>query len=344
MPGSVSYTGDRPIIVPSLPQSLYVEVTSKCNSLCVHCPRTFYGRHWKTDLGLAEFEAILAQLPELKRIVLHGLGEPLLNPELFTMIRLLKARDVHVVFNSNAIALLPPIQRELIDCGLDEYRVSFDAATPETYRKIRGVPAFPRVVVNVRSLMRLKQQLGAATPRVSIWFVTMKDNLHELPELVRLAAGLGVDEVYVQRLVFFDEGLAIEAQSLYGRLSEQEQRLLDEAGELGRRLGVCLNASGRSTLQQSLGAGTSPGQDGRPWMACRRPWELSYITAEGEVLPCCFVPFVTNAQWQDYVLGDVRTQSLAEIWNGERYREFRRRFLSDAPPECCRGCGVKWSV
>ena len=59
-------------------------------------------------------------------------------------------------------------------------------------------------------------------------------------------------------------------------------------------------------------------------MSCRRPWELSYITAEGEVLPCCFVPFVTDAQWQENVLGDLKTQTLTEIWNGERYREFRR--------------------
>jgi radical SAM protein with 4Fe4S-binding SPASM domain len=150
--------------------------------------------------------------------------------------------------------------------------------------------------------------------------------------------------VYIQRLVFFDEGLAVEAQSLYRKLTEQEERLLDESEELGRQLGVRFNASGRTTPTQSLGADPAPDTPVRPWMACRRPWELSYITAEGEVLPCCFVPFVTNAHWQDFVLGNVQEQRLDEIWNGERYREFRRRFLSAEPPECCRGCGVKWSV
>ena len=42
---------------------------------------------------------------------------------------------------------------------------------------------------------------GAERPRVSLWFVGMQENLHELPDFVRLAADLGVPEVYLQRLV-----------------------------------------------------------------------------------------------------------------------------------------------
>jgi MoaA/NifB/PqqE/SkfB family radical SAM enzyme len=332
---------ERPVRVPWSQRSLYVEVSNRCNSLCVHCPRTFNGLDWDRDLSVAEFAAVVDQLPDLRRVVMHGLGEPLLNPELFTMIGMLKERGVHVVFNSNAIALSPRLQRRVIESGLDEYRVSFDAATPETYAKIRGVPGFAKAVRNLTALLALKAELDAATPHVSLWFVTMKENLRELADFVALAAEIGAPEVHVQRLVYFGEGLAVEEQSLFRSLAIEEQRQLDRAERIARERGVQLSASGEAP---DGSAASDPALAGHPWWTCRRPWELSYVTAEGEVLACCFVPFVTNGRWKDQVLGNVREQSLAEIWNGERYQSFRRQFLSDQPPAVCSGCGTKWSV
>ena len=81
----------------------------------------------------------------------------------------------------------------------------------------------------------------------------------------------------------------------------------------------------------------------RPWAACRRPFTLVYVTANGNVLPCCIAPFATR-HYPGIVLGNVFERPLAEIWNGERYREFRRAILTESPPECCSGCGVKWSL
>jgi len=332
----------RPVVVPWQPRSLYVEVSNRCNSLCVHCPRTFHGRHWKRDLTLAEFQAVIEQLPELERIVLHGLGEPLLNPQLFEMIALLKARGVYVVFNSNALALSPRLQRRVVESGLDEFRVSFDAATAQTYRTIRGVRGFERAVANVRGLLAYQREQGTTRPRVSLWFVTMRENVRELADFVRLAAAIGAPEVHIQRLVYFGEGLAVEEQSLFRQLAAEEQAQLEEAERVAAAQGVQLSASGGEPPRRSL---DGPHADERhPWWACRRPWQLAYITAAGEVLACCFVPFVTGGRWQEHVLGDLRMQSLAEIWNGERYQAFRRQFLSDTPPPVCAGCGSKWSV
>ncbi|MFN8535123.1 MAG: radical SAM protein [Dehalococcoidia bacterium] len=333
---------DRPVFVPWTQRSLYVEVTNRCNSLCVHCPRTFNGLHWDRDLTIAEFVAVTDQLPDLERIVLHGLGEPLLNPQLFEMIALLKARGVRVVFNSNAIALSARLRQRVVQSGLDEYRVSFDAATPETYAKIRGVPGFGKAVHNVRALLALKQSLGATTPHVSLWFVTIRENVQELADFVRLAAEIGAPEIHIQRLVYFGEGLAVEEQSLFHRLADEEQRQIDLAEQIAADFGVVLSASGNEPAADSLSS--RPALAAHPWWTCRRPWQLSYVTAEGEVLACCFVPFVTNGNWKDQVLGNVREQSLAEIWNGDRYQAFRRQFLSDRPPAICAGCGSKWSV
>ena len=57
------------------------------------------------DLSWERFLEITEQFPQLRRVVLHGIGEPLLNRELGRMIRHLKGRGAHVLFNSNGLLL-----------------------------------------------------------------------------------------------------------------------------------------------------------------------------------------------------------------------------------------------
>lgn len=333
--------GQRPAVVPQLPRSLYIETTNRCDSRCQTCVRTFVTLEPPKDLTLAELRRVVDQFPALDRVVLHGVGEPLLNRELVPMIRYLKARGATVLFNSDAITLTPERARQLVESGLDEYRVSLDAATRETYLRIRGVDRFPRVVANVRGLLRLQRYLGRPLPRVSLWFTAMRANLEELPALIRLAAELRVGQVHVQRLVWNGFGLAVEAQSLHRALQAREQALLDEAEALGRATGVRLSASGLTTPRASLdGDGVD---EARPWAGCQRPWTLSYVTANGHVLPCCMAPW-TARDYRGAILGHAFTTPFAEIWNGEAYRRFRTRFETDEPPDPCRGCGRLWSL
>jgi MoaA/NifB/PqqE/SkfB family radical SAM enzyme len=321
------------------PTTLYLEVTNRCNSLCAHCPRTHFPKPPR-DLSLAQIARLVEQLPGLRQAVLHGVGEPLLNRELPGIIRYLKGRGLRVLFNSNVIGLGPRLQDELVCSGLDEYRASLDAAAAGTYHTIRGVPCWSEVVGNLKGLLATRHRLGSATPRVSLWFVVMRENLAELPGLARLAVEIGVDEVYAQRLVYFDAGLAVEAQSVYRHLTAEQERLLAEAAEICAAAGVPFRASGNAAPEASL-QGADGG--GRPWRPCQRPWTLMYVSAEGNVHPCCFVPFVEHNR-ETTVLGDAFAQPLPAIWNGASYQEFRRRFLSDEPFDCCRNCGSKWSL
>lgn len=174
----------RPVVARALPEVIYIETSNACNSLCETCPLTFFGNGAAHNLTLDEFDRITGQVPDLKRAVLHGLGEPLLNRDLAQMIRRLKARDVHALFNSNIIALTRKKQEELVESGLDELRVSLDAAIPETYRKIRGVPAHAKVVKHLREMVEIRERMGSATPKISVWFTAMKENLPELADAV----------------------------------------------------------------------------------------------------------------------------------------------------------------
>src|SRR6266852_2759662 len=146
----------RPAVVGALPRSLYLETTNRCDSKCQTCIRTFETLEPPADLTLERVQAIVAQFPLLDRVVLHGIGEPLLNPEIFDIVAYLKARVASVLFNSDAISLTPARARRLVECGLDEFRVSMDAAAAATYRQLRGVDRFERVTANVTRLVDLQ--------------------------------------------------------------------------------------------------------------------------------------------------------------------------------------------
>ena len=102
-----------------LPRELYIESTTRCNEFCDQCPRTHLGREADRDIAPDEVRQIVEQIPDLERVVLHGLGEPLLNTRLPEIIALLRERNIGVLFNSNGLLLNERRGRALITCGAE---------------------------------------------------------------------------------------------------------------------------------------------------------------------------------------------------------------------------------
>src|SRR5262249_40509267 len=213
----------------------------------------------------------------------------------------------------------------------------------KTYREIRGKNYFSRILKNVRAFRDLQEREGHDKPRVSAWLTGLRETIVELPDFVRVAAETGVKEVYLQRLVFFDENAiwkAKPAQALYERFSGEEVVSLDRASALEKPLGITFSASGAaSEPEMSLKRGT----EDSPWATCRRPWTVMYITANGRALPCCIAPF-SQRGYENYTLGDATQQTLREIWSGPAYQSFRHALQSDKPPATCANCGLRWSL
>jgi MoaA/NifB/PqqE/SkfB family radical SAM enzyme len=331
---------ERSSVAEKPPICLYLEVTNRCNLLCETCPRTFETLEPPADMSWELFTRIVDQVPNIARVVLHGVGEPMLVKNLPSMIRYLKNRGTYVLFNTNGTLMQPRRFQELIDSGLDELRVSLDAADRESYAKIRGKDFFNRIVRDVGKFVAYQKQVGATIPQVSLWLTGMKETVEQLPDFVRLAATMGVSEVHLQRLVFDEHGygMATAAQSLFESTRDAECEAIVAAQALGASLGVTLDASGATEPGLSLKR-----QDDHTWTACRRPWSLMYFTAHGRALPCCIAPFSVRG-YSNYTLGDATQKQLHEIWNSAAYQEFRTALLSDAPPAPCRNCGMRWSL
>ena len=331
--------GDSVATAP--PVCLYLEVTNRCNLLCETCPRTFEALEPPQDMSMELFTKIVDQVPGVARVVLHGVGEPMLVKHLPDMIRHLKARGTHVLFNTNGTLLAPRKHAEIIDTGLDELRVSLDAAEAATFLKVRGKDMFERIVRNVSAFTNLQAATGATKPKVSLWLTGLKETVDQLPEFVRLAARIGVKEVHLQRLVFDDAGfgLARPDSSLFESTRAEEEAIIAEATAIGQTLGVLLDASGATEPGLSL----KKAADDKPWATCRRPWSLMYFTAHGRALPCCIAPFSARG-YENYTLGNASQQDLAEIWNSPAYQDFRTNLVGEVPPKPCQGCGLRWSL
>jgi MoaA/NifB/PqqE/SkfB family radical SAM enzyme len=323
------------------PVCLYLETTNRCNLPCTTCPRTFEELEPAANMNWDLFRSIVDQYPNIARVVLHGVGEPLMVPNLPRMIRYLKARGTYVLFNTNGTLLNERRARDLIDSGLDELRVSLDAAEPEAFKAVRGKDAFDRIVDNVRNFRALQRALGAETPRVSLWLTGLKETVAQLPAFVDLAHSVDVAEVHLQRLVYFPEGqgLANADQALFDRLDVGEEALIREAEGRAAQHGIRFDASGATEPGTSL----KHARDERPWSLCTRPWTLMYFTAHGRALPCCIAPFSMHG-YDAFTLGDATQDTLRNIWNGEKYRAFRRNLLGETPPTCCANCGLRWSL
>lgn len=326
-----------------LPRNIYFEVTNRCNLKCRACILYRGGWEPQRDVTVEELVRITDQLPVLERIALHGIGEPLLNNDLPAMIRYLKNRNVFVLFNSNGILLNERRQNELMDAGLDELRISLDAASAQGYMAMRGSDRFDQIVANIRAFAKRMHRQQISRPTLSLWYLGTRENIEALPDFVRLAADIGVPQVYLQRLVYFQDddgyGLATFEKTLMASDS-QIRRFLEQGQELAKQLGIQFMASGLTTPLESV---QSDAAQPHSWKTCTRPTTLMYITANGNVLPCCISPFST-ADYASIILGNVFEMSLEEIWLGAPYQSFRKAHQSASPPKSCRGCGDLWHL
>jgi radical SAM protein with 4Fe4S-binding SPASM domain len=326
---------------PDPPRELQVEVTGACNLRCRMCLvryRRPLGRA-EASLPLERFAALLDDLPDLERVTLQGLGEPLLAPDLLAMVELARSRGVEVGFNTNGTLLTRERSRRLIRAGLSWLHVSVDGATRGTYLAIRGRDWLDKVGTNVRGLMAAKAEMGGEEPAVSLVTVAMRHNLDEIPDLVALAARWGVGRLWVQSLSheFSDTDPAgsyqeirafAEDQALWrGEDRDRAKETFARARQTAQHLAVDLRLP---RLEGNLPEGRPTGQPGCDW-----PWRSAYITYDGRAQPCCMVMGSDRA-----ALGRLDEGGFRSLWRSEAYRDFRSRLLGTDPPEVCQGCAL----
>jgi radical SAM protein with 4Fe4S-binding SPASM domain len=283
-------------------------------------------------MPLELFRRVLDAVPGLRRLTLQGLGEPLLCPDLLAMIRLAAERGIMVGFNTNATLLSRRTADRLVAAGLNWLHVSLDGADAQTYEGIREGGDLSRVLRNLAGLLAAKQAAGSSAPSVRVVFVAMRRNLAQLPDLVRLVAELGVDELRVQNLshTFSDTDPAGAYREIREYAAGEALWTAADQARITATYEEATAAAARADVRLRL-----PVNEASPGHGCSWPWESAYITSTGVVQPCCMVMGDDRVR-----LGDLNHASFADIWAGPAYRDFRRRLRSTDPPDVCRGCAL----
>lgn len=321
------------ILHPRLPDmcKVYLEPTTGCNLRCRSCIRNIWQdpqAHMSMDTFGRVMEGLSA-FPELKRVIFTGFGEPLIHPDILTMVHAVRARGVDVSIGTNGLALDANMSRELVALGVDRLVVSLDGVRPETYEGIRGA-MLAEVLENIRALNEIKRQMASLTPVLGIEFVALKQNVAELKDLTGLASRLGAARVLVTNVLPYTEEM--REGVLYGY--EPRAPFLSSGWPV--RADAWVMWGNLELPRMHWGAERS----------CRFVRDKALVVGwDGGVAPCYalshnysyFAVDGRKKEVQRYVFGNVNERSLAEIWMSENYVRFRsevREFHFPSCPDC----------
>jgi len=322
-----SWIRRHPILIKLLnwlapyPSFIEIEVTTRCNLKCIMCEHTYWNEP-NRDMTFEEFKNIVDQFPRLKWIGLTGIGESFLNKDFIKMLRYVKSKDIIVELYDTFYFIDEQTAKELIDMGVDKIFASIDAATKETYEKIRVGGNFERVINNVRNMLKLKKEKNSYYPEIAFHYIVNKYNLQEIPKYIELVHSLTQGECvtiqFTRMLHEFEE-----VKDLFVEIPEEMIQIAKEkAKDFGIR--VVWNADVPRVKP--------------PINRCIE-WTMPFIFVTGHVIPCCSGNEAGHREFQKQTaLGNVFEQGFKEIWYGEKYKTLRRMLRKGEVPLPCKNC------
>jgi MoaA/NifB/PqqE/SkfB family radical SAM enzyme len=305
------------------PSYIEVEVTTRCNLRCVMCEHTYWNEPPR-DMSFEEFKGIIDQFPALKWIGLTGIGESFMNRDFMKMLEYVKKKGVFVELFDNLYLVDEKTSEKLIDLGVDKLLMSIDAATAQTYEKIREGSRFDRVIKHVRNLYELKKAKGAHFPQISFHYIVNKYNLHEMPQFLDLVESITQGE---RTSVMFTILLHKykEVEDIFVDVPEEMIRKVEEKA---KKLAIDITWSldiphDKPSLDRCI------------------EWTMPFIFVTGHVIPCCAGNEANGREYQkDTAMGNVFEQSFKQIWRGKKYGALRDMLLKRQLPRACVKCCI----
>lgn len=272
---------------------LYIawQVTNECNLACLHCiEESGPGKAFRDELDAEQIFHFLQQVMELEVPYLSfSGGEPMVHPQFFEMVEFVCARDGQLKIETNGHYLTAENCRRLKELGVKAVQVSLDGASRETFNRMRVRGDYDLAIEGVRNLQ-------AADVPIEINYSPTRFNVHEIGAAVDLAHELGAYSFYTGRTMY--TGNAVKTWHLLAPSEEQYSdyfRVLHEkTEELRGRMRVHFHEMG---LLEEL------------------RYRLEHPAALLIVLPNGLVKLINALP---FVCGDLRRQSLSEIWGNFR--------------------------
>jgi len=288
-------------ILQSYPRRLVLELTNACNLNCIMCGRN--AADFKpTIFNMDVFRSLEPLMDTIEEVTLMGWGEPTIHPQFNEMLQIIHKHSARKYFCTNGMNL-HNIRESLFQYEVDVFAVSVDGATQETNGRIRKGSDLRYITQELKKIVQEKKRRNLSFPYINFVFCAMQSNLAELPDLVKLAAEIGIEEVKVVYLTVFNQDL--EHESLWGH-EEKVRRVFEQAKVTGDELGVALK------LPHIAGEDEASEKYHKD---CFVSWRDFFLGSDGYVRPCMSTP----VKFFEY---DSKKE-FREMWNSKEYIRYR---------------------
>lgn len=299
------------------PYYYFIDPCNHCNLRCPLCP-TGSGDLDRTRgmLKLADYQVILDKIaPYAIEVSLHNWGEPLLNKQIFDIIKLTSDRNIATNMSTNLSIEIDDLGEKIVTSGLEYLIVSIDGVSQDVYDQYRVRGNIDLVLHNLRSIVEAKRRLNSQKPTIEWQYLVFKHNEHEMDMARELATQIGVD-----RFRFRSPGFPLHKYKLVGK-PEQE-------------------------AEESKWMPTNPAywelhpgqlrKEGYLWNEpCYYLYRSMTVNPGGGIAACCIV----YKERQDF--GNLLHDDLETIWNNRQYQASRALFTkqpSGSAQTVCDGC------
>jgi radical SAM protein with 4Fe4S-binding SPASM domain len=254
-------------------------------------------------MDLALFKKIvddLLEFPEkIKKIKIGNHGEPTLNPDVVEMVNYARKSNSAEIIEmfTNGSKLEPIMNKGLVEAGLQRINISLEGLSDERYLEVAGVKQnFQEIIDGVKSLYEIKTALKSDLKI----YVKIADQAHALKK--------DSEQIFVlsdsEKKFFFDT---------FGSICDEifVEKVVPQWAET------------QSSKQNSVGETGMYGQKINLWKdVC--PFIFMYLqfNCDGTVSPC-------TLDWpRKVVIGNAKTESVSDIWNGQSLKELQVAMLA----------------
>jgi MoaA/NifB/PqqE/SkfB family radical SAM enzyme len=308
------------------PVGVVLVLTVRCNLKCEMCLQTEERIGHTPELTLDDMKGVVVDLADSFRfkpfIHLTG-GEPLLRKDTASLISHIKAHGFSCSLTTNGL-LLEGKAEELVGLGLDRIHVSLDGP-PEVHDTVRRVPgAHARAVAGIQAVVAARERLGVSRPSITINTVISDTNLAHLGEMIPVAKKAGADALSYQHLMFSsctNTGIApLDVDRLLADIPRLKRR--------GKTVGLPITFFPRMSNDKLRVY--YEGSESELNRKCVFPWFAVRIDQMGNITPC-----------RGFMVDNIKNRgsSLGQVWNGQRFRDYRRELAKlGVYPDCGRCC------
>jgi radical SAM protein with 4Fe4S-binding SPASM domain len=309
------------------PKKVIISTTDGCNLKCKICWRLDKNydpnTKIKNELSFNEINKILSDCKKMKvnEIDLTGGGEPFFRKDIFDLIKSVKDNGFFCTLTTNATLLDRSKVEMLVKLGLDDICFSIESLDKKINDSVRGNGTAVKVVNAIKEFNIIKQNLKKQNPKIRLSVVLTNKNYAYLSSLSGFCNKNNISAVNFS--VLLDWNSAKKYKIPEKKWSEVKSILLKLNSDF-KKNNIYTNLD--SIIKYGLYEHRVPD-------SCFAPWELLFINSHGKVMGCCIL-----ASFYSNIVGDVRKNSIINIWKGKEMESFRAKIKNKHFFNECKRC------